>query len=90
MAEHKFSFESLQDTSSIVELLESITQGFKDGSIALASQQDSITLTPKGLLSFAIKAKQKNGESRLVLRIRWKDQTPDQHSPSGTLYIGSE
>lgn len=90
MAEHKFAYESLQDTSSIVELLESITDGIKKGAITLASNEDSITLTPSGLLNFTIKARQKSGESKLELRIRWKKQMAEGHQKDSPLVIGSK
>ena len=89
MSDDKFSFESIQDSSSIVELLESITQGFRDGSITLSSEKKSINLHPDGLLNFSIKARQKAEESKLELRIRWKNTTA-HHSKKNSLRISSE
>lgn len=89
MPDDKFSFESIQDSSSIVELLESITQGFRDGSIALSSEKHSINLAPDGLLNFSIKARQKADESKLELRIRWKNAAA-HHMKKNSLRISSE
>jgi amphi-Trp domain-containing protein len=88
MSDDKFSFESIQDSSSIVDLLESITQGFRDGSIVLSSEKKYINLTPDGLLHFSIKARQKTDESKLELRIRWKNTA--HHSKKNSLRISSE
>lgn len=89
MSEEKFSFESIKDKDSVVLLLESITQGFKDGSIVLATEEKSIVLNPRGLLDFTIKAKQRSKESKLEIRIRWKEQSK-KDKELHTLCVGSK
>ena len=90
MSEEKFSFESIKDRDSVVQLLESITQGFKDGSIVLATEKKSIELNPQGLLDFTIKAKQKSKETKLEMRIRWKEQSNKKDGKARTLSVGRE
>jgi len=74
MPEEKFVFDSLQDAQTIGEFIETLKLGFEKGRIVLSSGEEHILLTPKGLLSFSVKAKKKNDESKITLRIAWKDR----------------
>lgn len=74
MSEQKFYFDSLQDTETIAEFLEALRDGFAKEEITVTANGDSITLSPKGLLNFTVKAKHKRGESKLTVRISWKER----------------
>ena len=73
-SENKFEFESLQDTQSIKTFLEAITEGMSTGKIMFSSTEESIEMVPKGLLHFAIKARKKNNENKITMKIAWKDK----------------
>lgn len=73
MAEEKFVFDSLQDSKTIADFLESLTDGFGKGAISLSTNGDEILLTPQGLLNFSVKAKKKGNESKLTIKVAWKD-----------------
>jgi amphi-Trp domain-containing protein len=74
MPEEKFVFDSLQDSETIREFIETLREGFEKGRIALSSGSEEILLTPKGLLNFSVKAKKKHGESKINIKIAWKDR----------------
>lgn len=78
MAEEKFYFDSLQDCQSITDFLQSLTEGFGKGELTLRSNGDAITMCPRGLLGFTVKAKRKRGASKLDIRITWKDRDDDE------------
>lgn len=69
----KFEFDSVQDEKSIQEFLSALTEGFGKGRVVLRSEADELLLTPGPLMSFAVKAKRKDGESKMTIKIAWKD-----------------
>jgi amphi-Trp domain-containing protein len=69
----KFEFDSVQDEKSIQAFLAALTEGFGKGRVVLRSDTEEITLTPGALVDFAVKAKRKDGESKMTIKISWKD-----------------
>ncbi len=69
----KFEFDSVQDEKSIQAFLAALTEGFGKGRVVLRSESEEITLTPGSLVSFGVKAKRKDGESKMTIKISWKD-----------------
>jgi len=74
MPEEKFVFDSLQDARTIGDFIETLRLGFEKGQLTLSSGEEQIQLAPRGLLSFSVKAKKKNDESKITIRIAWKDR----------------
>jgi amphi-Trp domain-containing protein len=66
-----FCHESLQDKTSIQEILKSITQGIGKGHLVLSDDEDEMTLQPEGLLQLKVTASQDTEKHRLNLRITW-------------------
>ena len=69
----KFEFDSVQDEKSIQSFLAALTEGFGKGRVVLRSDNEEIVLTPGALVSFGVKAKRKDGESKMTIKIAWKD-----------------
>jgi amphi-Trp domain-containing protein len=69
----KFEFDSVQDEKSIQAFLAALTEGFGKGRVVLRSDAEEIALAPSPLVSFSVKAKRKDGESKLTIKIAWKD-----------------
>ena len=72
-SDQKFEFESLQDTVTIKDFLQSLVDGMDKGRIVLSSEGDEIELTPSGLLNFKLKAKKKSSGSKMTMKISWKE-----------------
>ncbi|GAB7023119.1 amphi-Trp domain-containing protein [Salidesulfovibrio brasiliensis] len=87
MSEEKFLFDSLQDCESIGDFLGSLTEGFRKGDIALATNGDEIVLRPEGLLNFTVKAKKKGNENKLSIKINWKQTTGPKEGEPGALKV---
>lgn len=87
MSEEKFVFDSLQDSETIKDFLASLTEGFEKGTITLATNGDTIELCPKGLLNFTVKAKRKGQESKLSIKVSWKDSCPDTQDNESTIKV---
>jgi len=69
----KFEFDSVQDEKSIQAFLAALTEGFGKGRVVLRSESEEIVLCPGALVSFGVKAKRKDGESKMTIKISWKD-----------------
>lgn len=70
--QREFEHESLQDRNAIARYLEAITEGFRNGSLSLSSQDGEILLEPAGLIDLSIKATQAKGRMELTLQAKWK------------------
>lgn len=71
-AEEKFEFESIQDTETIRDYLQSLIDGLGTGKIVLSSDGNELELNPGSLLKFEVKAKKKGDITKLALRISWR------------------
>lgn len=69
----KFVYESIQDSQSIRDYIQSLMDGIEKGQIRLVSNGDEIVLNPGSLLNFEVKAKKKGEENKLSLCITWKN-----------------
>ncbi len=73
----EFTHQSIQDTESIVRYLNTLGQGIEKGRLLFCSGKDELVLKPNGLLKLGLKAKRKNGTTKISMRIVWKEgQTP--------------
>ena len=70
----EFEYSTLVDRNSIVTYLETIAEGFKNGTLTLKSPEADILLDPDGLLKLEMSAKNKSGRSKIVLKVSWKNQ----------------
>lgn len=69
----RFEYDSVQDTESIIQFLQSLKSGFENGRIVLRSDQEELVLHPEKLLNFAIKARKKGDLCKLSLKLSWKE-----------------
>lgn len=74
MQQHKdsFRYESLQDKTSIHELLEAITNGIAKGKMTFSDGDGEIVMEPKGLLRLKLTATQQDELHRVNIRISWQ------------------
>ena len=67
-----FRHESLQDTSSISSVLQSITRAIAKGKVSFSDDDDKIIMEPKGLLHLKVTASQEDSRQRINIRISWQ------------------
>jgi amphi-Trp domain-containing protein len=67
-----FSHESLQDATSIQEILTAISDGLGKGKVTFSDSDDKIVLRPEGLLHMKVTASQEEGRDRISIRISWQ------------------
>jgi len=87
--EGKFEFDSVQDPGSIQEFLAALTEGFAKGRIVMRSDSEEIVLLPAALLGFSVKAKRKAGESKINIKIVWKDSRKEITTGDKSICIAS-
>ena len=85
----KFEFDSVQDEKSIQAFLAALTEGFGKGRVVLRSEAEEIVLTPGALVNFGVKAKRKDGESKMTIKIAWKDARTQLAAGERTLQVES-
>ncbi len=85
----KFEFDSVQDPKSIQDFLAALTEGFAKGRIVMRSEADEIVLSPTALMGFSVKAKRKDGESKINLKIVWKDSRKEISAGDRSILIAS-
>jgi amphi-Trp domain-containing protein len=88
----EFAYESLQDRSSIVKYLRALADGFERGELSFSDKSGEVTLEPKGLIGFEVRASKKSDRTRLTVNFRWKNGEDATESETGPLFItvGSE
>ena len=77
-ANNDFRHRSLQDKDTIVELLASVQQGLKKGTLKFSDEDSAITLKPSGLLNLTIEASSNNDLNVLDVRISWQGNQPNK------------
>ena len=67
-----FRHESIQDSDSIKDILKAITDGIGKNEITFSDEDDSIAMSPKGLLNLKISASQDDNDNQISIRINWQ------------------
>lgn len=67
-----FRHESLQDSSSISTILQSITKAIEKGKVVFSDEDDRIVMEPEGLLQLKVTASQEDSRQRINVRISWQ------------------
>ena len=71
---NSFRHESLQNRDSIQAILNALTEGIAKGVVTFSDDDDSIKMTPDGLLNLKLIVSQEENRNRINLRITWEDQ----------------
>jgi amphi-Trp domain-containing protein len=79
---YTFEHESLQDKSNLIQYLAVISEGFNQGEIHLANEEEEINLQPQGLARLKIKAKHAKNHQEIRLTIAWTTELDELAEPS--------
>lgn len=71
-----FRHESLQDASSIQDILKAITKGLGKGKLSFKDENGELLMEPEGLLNLKVTAGSDGDQHRLDIRVTW--QSDDQ------------
>jgi amphi-Trp domain-containing protein len=67
-----FRHQSLQDESSIRDILRAINNGIAKGKLTFSDEDGKIVLRPEGLLDLKLTVAREDNRDRLTLRISWQ------------------
>lgn len=81
-----FEFESLQDRERVLHYLEALVEGVREGTIRLGYGDQSLELSPGGLIELQLRAKRRAGRAKLSLRLAWRED----ESKAPVLEIGAQ
>jgi amphi-Trp domain-containing protein len=81
-----FRHESIQDNSSIKDILKAITEGIAKQEIKFSDEDDSIVMHPKGMLNLKVSATQDGNDNRIAIRIKWQTE-PEKKKKKSALLI---
>lgn len=82
-----FRHESLQDTKTIIKILEAMTEGLSKGKLSFSDEDDTILIEPEGLLHLKVKASQEDNRQRFSIQVGW--QIKDDNKKQTQLKISS-
>lgn len=77
-----FSHESFQDCHSISDYLNAISEGFKSGSITFSNHRKKMIFKPEGLLNLEVHAIHSDLQSRIEIKINWRDNKSEENKNS--------
>ncbi len=83
----EFRHESIQDTESIINYLQALLEGFQNGRILFGTRNKKLILEPRGLLSLGVKARRKNKEVKVSVKISWTEDKESREIGQGELEI---
>ncbi|MFO7875511.1 MAG: amphi-Trp domain-containing protein [Desulfovermiculus sp.] len=72
-ANNDFFHESVQDTASIKDFLQSLQEALEQKRIILSADGQEMILTPSSLLQLSVKARKKGASNKLQIKIVWED-----------------
>ena len=75
MAQDKKSFThlSLQDSDSIQQVLNAITESLSKGSMVFSDEEGEIELNPRGLIRLKVSATKTDSRNRLNIKLSWEE-----------------
>ncbi|MDQ6950885.1 MAG: amphi-Trp domain-containing protein [Mariprofundales bacterium] len=84
-----FRHESLQDGTTIGELLQAVCDGLEQGILRFSDDSDAIIMKPKGLLHLKLSAEVEDGRNRFNIRVTWHD-APDAKPKQKALSVNAK
>ncbi len=85
-----FDYESIQDSITVKNFIQSLIDGIEKGRIQLNSNGEEIVLNPAQMFKFTVKARRKGGTGKISLKISWKEQNAMKILSEGPLEISTE
>lgn len=74
MADATFHYEGIQDASDVTAYFEALRDGFAKGALSLTHGDETLLLTPQGMVTVTVEAKRQDEDCKLKISVRWKDR----------------
>jgi len=88
MSHDKFSYDSIQDITSIKQYFSSLLESIEKRRIVLKSEDKEIILNVNELFRFTVHARKKGRENKLSIKMSWTNKGEAKDSDTKTLTIG--
>jgi len=72
----EFKHESLQDSSSIQDIIKAIAEGLDKGKLSFSDEEGELSLEPEGLLNLKVTATKESNKRRFSIRVSWQEDEP--------------
>jgi amphi-Trp domain-containing protein len=86
-ARYQFKYQSLQETEAVTEYLEALAAGLRAGKLRLSKEERTVELKPQGLVRFALGASEGDLQSRVVIKLAWRNPESADDARKQTLQI---
>lgn len=77
MSDAIFRYEGIQDATDVAAYLEALRDGFAKGALSLSQGDETMLLTPQGMVTLTVEAKSKDDDRKVKFTIRWKDKAEE-------------
>lgn len=84
-----FDHESIQQADWVGTFLEALAEGFRKRHLKLQTEAESLALAPSELVDFALKINRQKDQTRLTIKISWRDTTLEKIRKSNFITIES-
>ena len=88
MSHDKFSYESIQDITSVKQYFSSLLESIEKRRIVLKSEDQEIILKVDELFRFTVHARKKGRENKLSIKMSWTSKGDGKENSTKTLTIG--
>ena len=88
MPHDKFSYDSIQDITSIKQYFNSLLEAIEKRRIVLKSEDKEIILNVNEMFRFAVHARKKGRENKLSIKMSWTNKSEEKENATKTLTIG--
>ena len=88
MSHDKFSYDSIQDITSIKQYFSSLLESIEKRRIVLKSEDKEIILNVNELFRFTVHVRKKGRENKLSIKMSWTNKGEAKDSDTKTLTIG--
>lgn len=78
MSDAIFRYEGIQDATDVAAYLEALRDGFATGALSLRQGEQTMLLTPQGMVTLTVEAKSKDDDRKVKFTIRWKDRAAEE------------
>lgn len=73
MMKDTFKYQTAVDVAELTRYLTAVLEGLESGNLALRENEHAFSIHPRGLIDLIIKARLKNGRTRLSLELAWAE-----------------
>ena len=88
MSHNKFSYDSIQDITSVKQYFSALLESIEKRRIVLKSEGKEIILNVNEMFRFTVHARKKGSENKLSIKMSWTSKGEAKDNDSKTLTIG--